>query len=108
MISKQREALSKASIALSWATHGHLTEGDAEKYLAIVDAALAEPLKNCEVGTEYEQSERFSEFCRHHQKGCGLGYGSKGIVHPKVTCPAFKNIECSVVWSLMPYKKEGE
>ena len=69
-------------------------------------SALAEPLKNCEVGTEYEQSERFAEFCRHHQKGCGLGYGSKGIGHPKVTCPAFKNIECSVVWSLMPYESE--
>jgi hypothetical protein len=71
----------------------------------IINGALDEPLRNCDVGTEYEQSERLAEFCRHHQKGCGLGYGSKGIGHPKVTCPAFKNIECSIVWALMPYEE---
>jgi hypothetical protein len=71
-----------------------------------IDDALAKPPRNCDVGTEYEQSDRFAEFCRHHEKGCGLGYGSKGIGHPKVTCPAFKNIECSIVWAQMPYESE--
>ena len=70
----------------------------------LIKGALAKPLRNCDVGTEHEQSDRFAEFCRHHQEGCGLGYGSKGIGHPKVTCPAFKNIECSIVWSQMPYE----
>ena len=39
---KIHDALLEASIALSWATHNHLTSGDAEKYLKIVDDALAE------------------------------------------------------------------
>lgn len=68
--------------------------------------ALTEPIRNCDVGTEHEQSDRFAEFCRYHQEGCGLGYGSKGIGHPKVTCPAFKDIECSIVWAQMPYESE--
>lgn len=64
------------------------------------------PLRNCDVGTEHEQADRLAEFCRHHQKGCGLRYGSKGIGHPKVTCPAFKDIECSIVWEQMLYESE--
>ena len=45
---KIRDALLEASIALSWATHNHLTSGDAEKYLKIVDDALSAPLRNCD------------------------------------------------------------
>jgi hypothetical protein len=59
MSCKLKEALSKASIALSWAAHHHLTEDDAKECLEIVDAALAEPLRNCDVGTVKEQIERF-------------------------------------------------
>lgn len=45
---KIRDALLEASIALSWATHNHLTSGDAEKYLKIVDDALAALPRNCD------------------------------------------------------------
>lgn len=83
MSSKIRKALLDVRIALSLAIHNNLTKDDAKEWLKVVDAALAEPLKNCEVGTEYEQSDRFAEFCRRHEKGCGLGYGSKGIGHPQ-------------------------
>ena len=40
---QMREALMDASVALSWASHGHLTQGDAQDYLAKVNAALALP-----------------------------------------------------------------
>jgi hypothetical protein len=59
MSSKLREALLKASVALSWATHHHLTEDDAKECIAIVDAALDEPPRNYEVGTIEEQRKRF-------------------------------------------------
>ncbi|MBQ8124411.1 MAG: hypothetical protein IJ173_00860 [Kiritimatiellae bacterium] len=79
---------------------------EAARVAAAMRAYKSEP-RNCDVGTEEEQSDRFAEFCRKHDDGCGLGYGSKGIGHPKVTCPVFKNLECSLVWAQMPYAEGG-
>lgn len=42
------KALVKAGVALSWATHGHLTEDDAKECLELVDAALDE-FNKCKV-----------------------------------------------------------
>lgn len=92
MSSKLREALSKASIALSWATHHHLTEDDAEECLAIVDAALAEPLRNCEVGTSEEQEERHDEYCASVISTC-RGVSTRDC------------IRCFARWAQMPYEE---
>ena len=43
-----REALMEASIALSDATHHHMTEDDAKECLAVVEAALSAPPRNCD------------------------------------------------------------
>ena len=48
---KMREALMEASIALSSATHHHMTEDDAKDCLAVIEAALSDPPRNCDVGT---------------------------------------------------------
>jgi hypothetical protein len=94
MSSKLREALSKASIYLSWATHGHLTEDDAKECLEVVDTALAEPLKNCEVGTVEEQKQRFDAFCsRGNCDNCP--FEEEGV---------WSN--CAIRWSQMPYESE--
>ena len=70
---KIRDALLEASIALSWATHNHLTSGDAEKYLKIVDDALSAPPRNCDrfsnanealEAFEKEKGETMIEFIR--------------------------------------------
>jgi hypothetical protein len=90
MSSKLREALSKASIALSWSTHHHLTEDDAEECLAIVEAALAEPLRNCDVGTAEEQMERHYIFC------------SRNI---KCNPDSSRCMMCYAKWSQMTYKE---
>ena len=45
---KMREALMEASIALSSATHHHLTEYDAKECLAVIESALAKPPRNCD------------------------------------------------------------
>ena len=60
---KMREALMEASIALSSATHHHMTENDAKDCLAVIETAISEPPRNCDVGTEEEQRERFFKFC---------------------------------------------
>lgn len=71
----------------------------------IIKEFLSKPIRNCDVGTAEEQSDRFTKFCRLHEKGCGLGWGSKGIGNPKVTCPAYHNTECGLEWSQMPYEE---
>lgn len=58
-----------------------------------VNAALAEPVKNCEVGTADEQSSRFDDFCFAHktrERGCGY-------------CPLVESFCCEFAWSQMPY-----
>ena len=67
-----------------------------------VNAALAEPVKNCEVGTPGEQGRRFTEFCyknRNAESCCG-------------DCPAFKRVprgaECEFAWAQMPYESEAQ
>ena len=65
-----------------------------------VNAALAEPVKNCDVGTADEQSARFDKFCHENinvQRCCG-------------DCPAFRTTrdDCELVWAQMPYEEGGE
>lgn len=66
-----------------------------------INAALAAPLRNCDVGTAEEQAERFNDYCRKQGNGCCIGKG-------KGTCPIFKRykIDCGLVWAQMPYVSE--
>ena len=92
-----RKALFDASIALSNATHNDLTEYDAEKCLAKVDAALALPRRNCDVGTAHEQTERYTKFCESHRDTHGNC----------ISCHACKMVgRCEFHWSQMPYEKD--
>lgn len=43
-----REALLEASIALSDATHHHLTEDDAKECISVIESAIAKPPRNCD------------------------------------------------------------
>ena len=89
---KMREALMEASIALSSATHHHMTEEDAKDCLAVIEAALSDPPRNCDVGTAEEQDERFDRWCdRKNIKDC-WGIGCR---------------KCLIAWAQMPYKEGG-
>lgn len=89
---KMREALMEASIALSSATHHHMTEDDAKDCLAVIEAALSDPPRNCDVGTAEEQDERFDRWCdRKNIKDC---WG--------ISCR-----KCLIAWAQMPYKEGG-
>lgn len=77
--------------------------GDAEyhndfsNFCDIIDAALAAPPRNCDVGTAQEQSERMdAAYCSNRL--CAKG-----------KCPLFKpGLDCSLIWAQMPYvEKEG-
>lgn len=64
-----------------------------------IKAAIAEPPRNCDVGTAMEQGERFSAYCRAHK-------------HPEsecLHCPLFGQTGgyCELAWAQMPYKEGG-
>lgn len=77
----------------------------------IARAALAEPVKNYEVGTAEEQWKRFDEFCNAWQESAPVEICSD-------ECPVIKmkNIGCDgcqgrsgcyALWAQMPYFEEG-
>ena len=64
-------------------------------------AALAEPARNCDVGTAQEQTARFAEFC----------YKNKNAESCCADCPIFtkrvpRGAECELTWAQMPYESE--
>ena len=92
-VQKMRDALLRVKEArgrdLEYVT---LADIDAE-----VDAALALPPHNCDIGTEREQYRRFMDWC--YPKSC-------------FDCP-FRilvnnsHILCFAAWAQMPYEEEG-
>ena len=69
-----------------------------------VNAALAEPVKNCEVGTADEQKKRFSDFCCSHTDPTDID----GWVCDK-RCPLYeKHPKCKEAWEQMPYEEGGD
>lgn len=65
-----------------------------------VNAALAEPVKNSEVGTAEEQGERFSAYCRTHK-------------HPEsecLLCPLLGQTGgyCELAWAQTPYEGDAK
>lgn len=64
----------------------------AKTLLEDVKSALAEPRRNCDVGSVREQDLRFDDFCNSHQ--CDK-------------CPMKKILAtCSLGWANMPYEEE--
>ena len=85
MSSKLREALKEADTILSALGYDANTPIRTQ-----IKQALAEPLKNCEVGTVREQDLRFYEFCGDNK--CDK-------------CPLREGVySCALMWSQMPYE----
>ena len=66
-----------------------------------VEAALAAPPRNCDVGTAMEQLQRFHSFCRVEAKGvschgCQFFDENAGDVH------------CGFLWAQLPYEAAQE
>ena len=62
---------------------------DLRKLHEAVNAALAAPPRNCDVGTAEEQYERFLKFCES--------------LNCERYCPLFKAESCELAWAQMPY-----
>lgn len=96
---KLREALSEIlDLIDKWRTDGVMEHWQYSQLFDVADNALAEPLKNCEVGTPEEQDARHSQWCCH--------YGIDGTMD--VPC-AHQDMSCSLCvlrWSQKPYESE--
>jgi hypothetical protein len=94
MSSKMREALEKCTRRLDAITSYLPMEFRKYVFADIKEAkeALAEPVRNCDVGTAEEQEGRFLDFCDSHDS-C-------------MKCPLIGTV-CEIRWSQMPYE-EGD
>lgn len=101
MSSKSREALKKIHHQLSLL---FMKEIDiivfGFRVKNIIKAALAEPLRNCDVGTDLEQAKRLRNICIKY----------RAMIGTCLNCPIFKPgdspCDCFARWSQMPYESE--
>ena len=98
---KLRDALLKADVLVSIATFDEdVNIEEVAKIRSEIKSALDEPLKNCEVGTPEEQTERFKDLCRKYRRGPGPRANCKG-------CPIqheSPHVGCTFAWAQMPYE----
>lgn len=67
----------------------------AQYHIDKAKAALAEPIRNCDVGTAEEQIKRHRAYCKDPKMMCGR---SSSLVCRK----------CLAEWAQMPYEEGGE
>jgi hypothetical protein len=93
MSSKLREALEEADTVLSALGYDANTPIRTQ-----IKQALAEPPKNCEVGTAEEQAKRFKHYCDNKvcKRRVCHSYGYENLFHYK----------CFPIWSQMPYEED--
>ena len=97
-----REALEKAKLYFDH--RGEETNlddaGMAIDAITSIDAALAAPARNCDVGTAEEQIKRFETFC-NKSFDCGVPHGNCGA------CPLWTSgtmgHDCEIKWSQLPF-----
>ena len=100
-MTKCREALVKVNGALD-NIMDYDVDGVLRRCVSIIKKALAEPRRNCEVGTPDEQYARWRRFC-DSQKCCNN------------QCPVYRladvcgsKTRCVLIWAQMPYEEGGE
>ena len=62
-----------------------------------VDAALAAPQRNCDVGTATEQAKRMREYC----------FSKDSLGCPNHCLHSLQAIDCFCEWGQMPYNEKG-
>lgn len=93
-----REALSDIIDKINqWREDGTIEHWQYSQLFDLANDALALPRRNCDVGSDEEQSRRFCAFCRPRLEPCDgcacLEASHKG--------------RCEFVWAQMPYNEGG-
>ena len=80
----------------TWRSEGSMEHWQYSQLFDIADAALAEPVKNCEVGTAKEQMARWKRHC-DGMLGCWCcPYNRKAVTFA----------DCFAEWTQMPYEAQ--
>lgn len=100
---KLRKALETlVDVVDAWKDHlpPVIRDGELAKAIKKAEAALAEPVKNNEVGTVEKQAARHHAWCRRY----GINGDNKvDCAHPDMSCDL-----CTLRWAQLPYvEKEG-
>lgn len=99
-----REALDKAHRVLHRAIiAGILRCDDAYDAMNMAAAALSAPARNCDVGTQDDQEERFTKVCVANSKD-----GVRGLCSETCTFGRDYQGECALAWAQMPYEAAGK
>lgn len=71
-----------------------------QKDIDFMKAALAEPMRNCDVGTLEDRREQFKQFCKSHSDGVACDRN----------CPLFKlhinGYSCHFEWGELPFESK--
>lgn len=70
------------------------------KILLASEAALALPLRNCDIGTAEEQLDRYGVYCQNRCTFCDNR-------HYCNICGERYRMKCMMEWAQMPYEAEG-
>lgn len=99
MSSKIRDALLKADVLVSIATFDEdVNMDEVEKIRSEIKSALDVPVRNCDIGTPEEQSERMAKFCsEQYEKSDGIMLCSGCRFH------GLEGLDCQFAWAQMPY-----
>lgn len=105
---KLREALELAKSTfetlIQFQGDEHFVKGWATLGRDAMIAALAEPVKNCDVGTAEEMADRLDLFCSKYK--CSGAWDSTS---PECPIPEDqRGVNCALVWSQMPYEEGGD
>ena len=105
---KMREALSDACYAMF--NFLKTQNGGYEEMAKALDkakATLAEPPRNCDVGTAEEQAERFRRFCGTHKPDESQFTEEGELLCRSTGCEliACNYGQCALAWSQMPYEE---
>lgn len=65
----------------------------------LIKSALSAPPRNCDVGSEDEQSRRYEAFCEAHHMQCDK-------VCSACPCSKKSGVSCELYWAQMPYEKQ--
>ena len=96
MSSKLREALSEIiDLINEWRNDGVMEHFQYSQLFDIADNALAEPLRNCDVGTTDDQIDRMLAFCGRKGKCSKCEHHKIGTL--------FR--QCTLRWAQMPYNE---
>jgi aldehyde:ferredoxin oxidoreductase len=72
----------------------------AKRLCEIISRDLAIPLRNCDIGTAEEQSNRMRQFCAKRKINGIVNCGYCPIKHQYQR-------DCTLAWAQMPYAEEG-